>query len=189
MPSMSIPLNRGILTKLLICSSSAFCSIQKHCPRSITYITSSRNPMRGPEISSTNGEVFLTRWGIPFLRSMPFKLSSTTSHSLWTSLIFPYPSKSFIELTERVEWLEMGVENGMYEGVTLAKNVQDPKKKAHFTYSADALGDNQGSSSKNGNSSGTKPEQNRGRKGKFFKNSDKPLLKRSLTKRRSSGKA
>ena len=54
------------------------------------------------------------------------------------SLIFPYPSKSFIELTERAEWLEMGVENGMYEGVTLAKNVQDPKKKAHFTYSADA---------------------------------------------------
>ena len=34
----------------------------------------------------------------------------------------------------------MGVENGMYEGVTLAKNVQDPKKKAHFTYSVDAPG-------------------------------------------------
>ena len=37
-------------------------------------------------------------------------------------------------------------------------------------------GDSQGSSSKNGNGSGTKPDQNRGRKGKFFKNSDKPLL-------------
>ena len=91
------------------------------------------------------------------------------------SLLFPYPSKSFIELTERAEWLEMGVENGMYEGVALAKNIPDPKKKAHFTYSAEVPGDDQGSSSKHGSGSGTKPEQNRGRKGKFFKNNDKPL--------------
>ena len=69
----------------------------------------------------------------------------------------------------------MRVENGIYEGITLAKNAQDQKKKAHFTYSADAPGDNHGSSSKNGNSSSTKPDQSRGRKGKFFKNSDKPL--------------
>ena len=44
----------------------------------------------------------------------------------------------------------MGVENGMYEGVALAKNAQDPKKKAHFTYSAEVPEDNQGSSSKHG---------------------------------------
>ena len=69
----------------------------------------------------------------------------------------------------------MGVENGMYEGVALAKNIQDPKKKAHFTYSVDVPEDNQGSSSKNDSSNGTRPEQNRGRKGKFFKNSDKHL--------------
>ena len=52
------------------------------------------------------------------------------------SLISTSPSKSFIELTERAEWLEMGLENGVYDGITLVKNNLDPKKKANFASSA-----------------------------------------------------
>ena len=51
-------------------------------------------------------------------------------------LISTSPSKSFIELTEWAEWLEMGIENGVYDGITLVKNNQDSKKKENFTFSA-----------------------------------------------------
>ena len=53
-------------------------------------------------------------------------------------LISTAPSKTFIELTERAEWLELSVENGVYEGFTFSKsNPQgEQKKKAHFTFSA-----------------------------------------------------
>ena len=62
------------------------------------------------------------------------------------SLISTSPSKSFIELTERAEWLEMGLENGVYDGITLVKNNLDPKKKANFTSSANiSRNDNKGS--------------------------------------------
>ena len=53
---------------------------------------------------------------------------------------FTYPSKSFIELIERAEWLEMGMDNGMYEGITLIKSSQDSKKKANYTFSANSGG-------------------------------------------------
>ena len=53
-------------------------------------------------------------------------------------LISTAPSRTFIELTERAEWLELSMENGFYEGFTFAKNnnQNESKKKTHFTHSA-----------------------------------------------------
>ena len=53
-------------------------------------------------------------------------------------LISTAPSWTFIELTERAEWLELSIENGVYEGFTFSKNIPqgEQKKKAHFTFSA-----------------------------------------------------
>ena len=85
------------------------------------------------------------------------------------SLISTYPSKSFIELIERAEWLEMGMDNGVYDGITLARGSQDAKKKAHFTLSASSSSDNKGNKNDHGNNS----EGFRGQKGKFF-NNNKP---------------
>ena len=53
-------------------------------------------------------------------------------------LISTAPSRTFIELTERAERLELSVENGVYKGFTFSKNNPqgEQKKKTHFTYSA-----------------------------------------------------
>ena len=52
-------------------------------------------------------------------------------------LISTAPSRTFIELTERAEWLELSMENGFYEGFTFTKNSgqNESKKKTHFTNS------------------------------------------------------
>ena len=52
-------------------------------------------------------------------------------------LISTAPSRTFIELTEWAEWLELSVENGVYEGFTFPKNNPqgEQKKKTYFTYS------------------------------------------------------
>ena len=53
-------------------------------------------------------------------------------------LISTTPSRTFIELTERTQWLELSVENGVYEGFTFSKNNPqvEQKKITHFTYFA-----------------------------------------------------
>ena len=85
-------------------------------------------------------------------------------------LISTSPSKSFIELIERAEWLEMGIENGVYEGITIARNSQDAKKKAHFTFAAKSFNNSKGNKNDHGNSL----ERIKRQKGKDI-NSDKPL--------------
>ena len=52
-------------------------------------------------------------------------------------LISTSPSKTFIELTERAEWIELSMENGSYEGFMFTKSSsqQESNKKTHFTYS------------------------------------------------------
>ena len=94
------------------------------------------------------------------------------------SLIATSPAKSFIKLIERVEWLEAGIESGLYKGTPLVKNIQDQKKKAQFAHSVDASCNSLGSSSKgnkNNNGSGPRLDQNKGQKERSYKNNDKPL--------------
>ena len=84
-------------------------------------------------------------------------------------LISTSPSKTFIELTERAEWLELSMENGVYEGFIFTKgnNQNEQKKKAHFTLSTN---DSKSNKKNHDNYS----EGSKGRKGKFS-NNDKPL--------------
>ena len=65
-------------------------------------------------------------------------------------LISTSPSKSFIKLIERVEWLEMGLENGTYHGITLAEGSQDVKKKTNFTFSTSSSNNNNGKNKRGG---------------------------------------
>ena len=99
------------------------------------------------------------------------------------SLIFPYPSKSFIELTERAEWLEMGIDNGVYDGTTLARGNQDAKKKAHFTLSAGPSSDNKGNKDDHVSNS----EGFRGQKGRSSSN-NKPSQPNSQQREKNQEK-
>ena len=65
-------------------------------------------------------------------------------------LISTSPSKSFIKLIELVEWLEMGLENETYDGITLARGSQDVKKKTNFTFSASPSNSNNGKNKRGG---------------------------------------
>ena len=47
------------------------------------------------------------------------------------NLISTSPAKSFIKLIERAEWLETGLDNGLYEGYPFVRGNPDQKKKAH----------------------------------------------------------
>ena len=58
--------------------------------------------------------------------------------------------RSFIELIEWAEWLEIGIENGVYESLTLSKRNSDTKKKSNFTFSANAPGNSNGKSKRGG---------------------------------------
>ena len=51
------------------------------------------------------------------------------------NLISTSPAKSFIKLIERAEWLETGLDNGLYEGYPFVRGNPDQKKKAHIAYS------------------------------------------------------
>ena len=64
-------------------------------------------------------------------------------------LISTSPARSFIELVERAEWLEMGLENGVYESLTLSKGSSDTKKSC-VTFSVNTTGNNNGKSKRGG---------------------------------------
>ena len=53
------------------------------------------------------------------------------------NLISTSPAKSFIKLIERAEWLETGLDNGLYEGYPFVRGNPEQKKKAHVAYSTD----------------------------------------------------
>ena len=93
------------------------------------------------------------------------------------SLISTYPSKSFIELIERAEWLEMGMDNGNYEGITLVKGGQDLKRKVNYTFSANSGG------------SGSKDNKTKqmGQQKEPFKQNDKPVLAKQKEKIKREG--
>ena len=93
------------------------------------------------------------------------------------SLISTYPSKSFIELIERAEWLEMGMDNGNYEGITLVKSGQDLKKKVNYTFSANSGG----SSSKDSKNKQT------GQREEPFKPNDKSIPAKQKEKIKREG--
>ena len=48
-------------------------------------------------------------------------------------LISTAPSRTFIELTERAEWLELSVENGVYEGFTFSKSNPKVSRRRKLT--------------------------------------------------------
>ena len=64
------------------------------------------------------------------------------------NLISTSPAKSFIKLIERAEWLETGLDNGLYEGYPFVRGNPDQKKKAHVAYSTEFSDHGSGSNSK-----------------------------------------
>ena len=64
-------------------------------------------------------------------------------------LISTSPARSFIKLIERAEWLEMGLENGVYESLTLLKGSSDTKKSC-VTFSVNTTGNNNGKNKRGG---------------------------------------
>ena len=90
------------------------------------------------------------------------------------SLIATSPAKSFIKLIERAEWLEAGIESGLYEGMPLAKSIQDQKKKAQFTHAADTSGNDLDSSRRNRNDSKNGQNHGAAQREKSSKQNNKP---------------
>ena len=94
--------------------------------------------MKKHGISFTNGGQPVIKMRDPISERHALSLILNNFSQPLRGLISTAPSRTFIELTELVEWLELSVENGVYEGFTFSKsNPQgEQKKKAHFTFSA-----------------------------------------------------
>ena len=94
------------------------------------------------------------------------------------NLISTSPAKSFIKLIEKAEWLETGLDNGLYEGYPFVRGNPDQKKKAHVAYATEFSDQGSGSSnnkknkksrSKNSGHSRAERTNSAAQKGKFVK--------------------